>query len=54
MQVWIKDETALREKIYDIYTTLTNLFQRSSGDQASPAIVVDHMAEEILYGPESS
>lgn len=52
MQVSITDETALREKIYDIYATLTKLFQRSSKDQASPAIVVDQMAEEILYGPE--
>lgn len=54
MQVWIQDEVALREKIYSIYDTLTNLFKRASEHNESPALVVDQMAEEILFGPISN
>lgn len=52
MQVWIEDETALHEKVSNIYNTLINLFERSDSQDQSPAIVVNHMAEEIIYGTE--
>ena len=54
MQVWIQDPVALREKIYGIYDTLINLFTRATECKESPALVVDQMAEEILFGPISN
>jgi len=52
MQVWIEDEQALRDKINTIHDTLSQLFERAASHQLSPAVVVDYMAEEILYGNE--
>lgn len=50
MQVWIEDEQALKQKVMGIYDTLMKIFERAAGEKQSPALVVDKMAEEILYG----
>ncbi|MFC1748471.1 Leu/Phe/Val dehydrogenase [Pseudomonadota bacterium] len=53
MQVWIEDETALQNKVSNIYDTLLNLFQRSDEQNQSPAIVVNNIAEEIIYSSKT-
>ncbi len=52
MQAWLQNAVVLQENIYGIYNTLTQLFERSAEQYASPAIVVDQMAEEILFSPD--
>ncbi len=54
MQAWIRDEQALREKIYGIYDTLTALFNRAKENHVSPALIVDQIAEEIIFGTASN
>jgi len=50
MQVWIKDETELQQKVDGIYNTLMDIFARAEQTHTSPAVVVDPMAEKIIYG----
>ncbi len=50
MQVLIKDEAALHEKVYGIYDTLMGLFITAADAQQSPLWISDRRAEEILYG----
>ena len=52
MQVWIKDEKALREKISSIHDALLHIFEEAAASDQSPALMVNRIAERILYGPE--
>lgn len=52
MQVWMRKGDELQSKVNNIYESLLRTFEYAEKTAQSPAVVVDQMAEKILYGPK--
>jgi leucine dehydrogenase len=52
MQVWLRKGDELSDKVNNIYDSLLRTFEYAEQTSQSPAVVVDQMAEKILYGPK--